>query len=50
MPVVRDGAIVVASMMAVSGTFDHRAVDGAPGMQFVHTIIDAIEEPALLLL
>ncbi len=49
-PVVRDGAIAVASVMAISGTFDHRAVDGAPGMQFIHTIIDAIEEPALLLL
>jgi pyruvate dehydrogenase E2 component (dihydrolipoamide acetyltransferase) len=50
MPVVRDGAIVVAQVMAVSGTFDHRAVDGAPGMRFLHAVIDAIEEPALLLL
>lgn len=49
-PVVRDGAIVVAQVMAVSATFDHRAVDGAPGMRFLHAIIDAIEEPALLLL
>lgn len=49
-PVARDGAVVIAPIMAVSGTFDHRAVDGAPGMRFVHTIIDAIEEPALLLL
>jgi pyruvate dehydrogenase E2 component (dihydrolipoamide acetyltransferase) len=49
-PVVRDGAIAVASVMAVSGSFDHRAVDGAPAMRFLHAIIDAIEEPALLLL
>jgi len=49
-PVARDGEVVIAPVMAVAGTFDHRAVDGVPAMRFLHAIIDAIEEPALLLL
>jgi len=47
-PVARGDEIAIAPVMAVSGTFDHRAVDGAPGMRFLHAIIDCIEEPALL--
>jgi pyruvate dehydrogenase E2 component (dihydrolipoamide acetyltransferase) len=49
-PVVRNGAIEVASIMAISGTHDHRAHDGAYHMQFLNAVIAAIEEPALLLL
>lgn len=48
--VTRDGAISAAPMMAISGTWDHRVVDGAPAMQFLHSIIEIVEEPALLLL
>lgn len=48
--VVRNGQLAVGSMMAVSGTFDHRAVDGVPAMRFLRTVVDAIEEPALMLL
>lgn len=48
-PVVREGTIVSAPVMAVSGTFDHRAVDGLDSMGFVNAVVDAIEEPALLL-
>lgn len=48
--VADDGSIVAVPMMAVSGTWDHRVVDGAPAMQFLHSIIEAVEEPALLLL
>jgi pyruvate dehydrogenase E2 component (dihydrolipoamide acetyltransferase) len=49
-PVVRDGALASGPVMAVSGTFDHRAVDGLDTMGFLNAIVDAIEEPALLLL
>ncbi|MCC6222500.1 MAG: 2-oxo acid dehydrogenase subunit E2 [Thermoleophilia bacterium] len=48
-PVVSATGIVAAPVMAVSLTFDHRAVDGAPAMAFLHALIAAIEEPALLL-
>ncbi len=48
--VVRNGQLAVGSMMAISGTFDHRAVDGVPAMRFLRTVVAAIEEPALMLL
>jgi pyruvate/2-oxoglutarate dehydrogenase complex dihydrolipoamide acyltransferase (E2) component len=47
--VVRDGQITIASMMAVSGTFDHRAMDGVDAMGVVNAIVDVLEEPTLLL-
>jgi pyruvate/2-oxoglutarate dehydrogenase complex dihydrolipoamide acyltransferase (E2) component len=47
-PVARGDEIAIVPVMPVSGTFDHRAVDGGPGMGFLHAIIDCIEEPALL--
>jgi len=48
-PVVRNGEIVVAPVMAVSGTFDHRAMDGVEAMGVMNAIVDVIQEPALLL-
>ncbi len=48
--VVRDGVIVAAPMMAISGTFDHRAMDGVEAMGVMNAIVDVIEEPALLLI
>lgn len=48
-PVVRDGAIVSSPVMALSGTFDHRAMDGVEAMGVLNAIVDVIEEPALLL-
>ncbi|MFW2339524.1 MAG: dihydrolipoamide acetyltransferase family protein [Acidimicrobiia bacterium] len=47
--VVRNGQIVVAPMMAVSGTFDHRALDGVDAMGVVNAVVDVLEEPTLLL-
>ena len=47
--VVREGAVVPAPVMAVSGTFDHRAMDGIETMGVLNAIVDAIEEPTLLL-
>jgi pyruvate/2-oxoglutarate dehydrogenase complex dihydrolipoamide acyltransferase (E2) component len=49
-PAVRDGALVSTPVMAVSGTFDHRAMDGVEAMGVMNAIVDVIEEPALLLL
>jgi pyruvate dehydrogenase E2 component (dihydrolipoamide acetyltransferase) len=49
-PVVRDGAIVPAPVMAISGTFDHRAMDGVEVMGVLNAIVEVIEEPALMLL
>lgn len=49
-PIVRDGVVAAAPVMAISGTFDHRAMDGVEAMGVVNAIVDIIEEPALLLL
>ncbi len=49
-PVVRDGEIVAAPIMAISGTFDHRAMDGIEVMGVLNAIVEVIEEPALMLL
>ena len=48
-PVVHDDEIVIRSMMALSLTFDHRVVDGAPAAQFLQTVTGYIQDPYLLL-
>ncbi len=48
--VVRDGQIVVRTMMTVTLTCDHRVVDGAVGAQFLGAFKAFIEEPAAMLL
>jgi pyruvate dehydrogenase E2 component (dihydrolipoamide acetyltransferase) len=48
-PVALDGEIVVRPMLALTATFDHRAVDGAPAAEFLQTIKELLEEPALML-
>ncbi len=35
-------------MMVLSVSFDHRAVDGARGAQFLKTLADLIHEPLAL--
>jgi len=47
-PVVRDGAIVVAKMMNLSISCDHRVVDGWDAARFVQAIKRLVESPALL--
>ncbi|MEM9494431.1 MAG: pyruvate dehydrogenase complex dihydrolipoamide acetyltransferase [Pseudomonadota bacterium] len=49
-PVVRDGEIVVRTMMTVTLTCDHRVVDGAVGAQFLAAFKTFVEEPASMLL
>jgi pyruvate/2-oxoglutarate dehydrogenase complex dihydrolipoamide acyltransferase (E2) component len=48
-PVARNGQVVVEPRIALSLSFDHRIIDGAPGAAFLKTIKDFIEEPSLML-
>jgi pyruvate dehydrogenase E2 component (dihydrolipoamide acetyltransferase) len=48
-PVVRDGAVEVRPIMSMTLTVDHRAVDGAEGADFLRTVKQFVEEPALAL-
>jgi pyruvate dehydrogenase E2 component (dihydrolipoamide acetyltransferase) len=47
-PVVRDGAIVIRSMLPISLTWDHRIVNGVPVGQFLETLTDLLEHPEKL--
>ncbi len=48
-PVVRDGEIVVRSIMNVTMSCDHRVVDGATGAKFLQTLKAMLENPAMML-
>ena len=48
-PVARNGAVEVRPMMTMTLTVDHRAVDGAAGADFLRTVKQYVEEPALAL-
>jgi len=48
-PVAIAGEIVVAPMMTVTLTVDHRAVDGGPAAEFLQTVKTFLEDPALAL-
>jgi pyruvate/2-oxoglutarate dehydrogenase complex dihydrolipoamide acyltransferase (E2) component len=48
-PVACNGQVVVEPRVALSLSFDHRIIDGAPGAAFLKTIKDMVEEPALML-
>ena len=48
-PIVHEDEIVIRSMLALSLTFDHRVVDGAPAAQFLQTVSNYIQDPYLLL-
>lgn len=49
-PVVRDGQIVIRSMMYVALSYDHRIVDGREAVQFLVRVKELVEEPEALLL
>jgi pyruvate dehydrogenase E2 component (dihydrolipoamide acetyltransferase) len=48
-PVARNGSVEVRPMMTMTLTVDHRAVDGAAGADFLRTVKQYVEEPALAL-
>ena len=47
-PVVRQGRIVVARMMNLSSSFDHRVVDGFDAAAFIKDVIGELEAPGRL--
>ena len=49
-PVVRDGRVAVRHMMYLSISFDHRVVDGATAARFARDVIDALQNPDMLLM
>ncbi len=49
-PVVRDGHIVIRSMMYVALSYDHRIVDGREAVQFLVRVKELVEDPEALLL
>jgi pyruvate dehydrogenase E2 component (dihydrolipoamide acetyltransferase) len=48
-PVARNGNVEVRPMLTMTLTVDHRAVDGAEGADFLRTVKQFLEEPALAL-
>ena len=49
-PVVRDGAVVVRTMMTCTLSADHRTVDGAVGAAFLGSFKSSLEDPLVLFL
>lgn len=48
-PVVKDGQIVVAKLMNLSSSFDHRIVDGFDAAAFIKTVKGELEAPVRLM-
>jgi pyruvate dehydrogenase E2 component (dihydrolipoamide acetyltransferase) len=49
-PVVRDGQIVIRTIMPLSLSFDHRVCDGAEAAMFLRHIAECLEDPFTILL
>ena len=49
-PVVRDDEIVIAHVLPLSLSYDHRIIDGASGARFLNIVKELLSEPELLLL
>jgi pyruvate dehydrogenase E2 component (dihydrolipoamide acetyltransferase) len=49
-PVVKNGALTVATVISCTLSCDHRAVDGAVGAQFLATFKKLVEDPLTMLL
>ena len=45
-PAVHRGEITIRSMMSLSLTFDHRALDGVPAGEFLQALKRRLEEPS----
>ena len=44
-PYIVDDALAIATVMSVTGSFDHRAIDGADGAQLMKVFKDLVEKP-----
>jgi pyruvate dehydrogenase E2 component (dihydrolipoamide acetyltransferase) len=49
-PVVRDGALAIATVMTCTVSCDHRSVDGAVGAEFLAAFKKLVEDPVTMLL
>ncbi len=49
-PIARGGQVVIAPMMYVALTYDHRLIDGADAVGFLVRVKELIEDPERLLL
>jgi pyruvate dehydrogenase E2 component (dihydrolipoamide acetyltransferase) len=49
-PIVKNGALAIATVMSCTLSCDHRAVDGAVGAQFLAALKKLIEDPLTMLL
>jgi pyruvate dehydrogenase E2 component (dihydrolipoamide acetyltransferase) len=49
-PVVLNGQIVIRQRMRLTGSFDHRIIDGAMGAKFLQDVKKILENPVQLLL
>lgn len=48
-PVVHEGEIMARTIMPISFTFDHRAIDGAPASRFMSVLNEHLSHPELML-
>ena len=44
-PFVVEGALSVATVMSATGSFDHRAIDGADGAKLMQAFQHLVEHP-----
>ncbi len=49
-PIAKDGAIVIAPVMYVALSYDHRIIDGRESVGFLVTVKEALENPESLLM
>ncbi len=49
-PIAENGQVVIAPMMYLALSYDHRLIDGKEAVQFLLTIKELVEDPAMLLL
>ena len=47
--VMADGTIGVATVMSMTLSVDHRVIDGALGAEFLKAVIEALENPMVML-
>jgi len=47
-PVVKDGQLTTATVMTLTLSIDHRAIDGAVGAEFLQVIKSYLEDPAMM--
>ena len=49
-PVVKDGALAIATVMTCTLSVDHRVIDGALAAEFIQALKRTIEDPLSLML